>query len=100
MRNTNDIIVLAVSGVLAIAFGTVFYFTKPEPEQPPQPPSVNVAEVKPPEAKIVRANGIPGGGGTGAGAAATPAPGTLPPGLDPALFGPGAMGAPRPAPPQ
>lgn len=71
MKNQNDLILVIVSVVVALAAVLISYFTKPERPTPPAPTTVNLSPAVLPEGSVVRTDALPGGtsGGGGGGGA-------------------------------
>lgn len=70
MKNQTDLIVMIVSGVLAIGAAAAMYFTKPQPVIPAQPAAINVKAAELPAGDVKMASSLPNagsGGGTAAG---------------------------------
>lgn len=66
MKNQNDLIVTVATVVLALVAITAFYFTKPEPKQPPAPEKVLTAAPQLPAGDVQFATSLPGATGGGA----------------------------------
>lgn len=87
MKNQNDMIVMIVTIALALIAITAFFFTKPQPVQPPQPEAVIVAKPALPTGDVQFANALPGAGNAGSGGGGGPRGGGGGGGMSPTLEG-------------
>lgn len=65
VKNQNDLIVSVTAGVLALGTAAAFYFTKPEPEQKPNPAPVVITDAEIKAASVVYTNSISPSGANG-----------------------------------